>query len=179
MVGLDKVLEKAKELGFEHCGPMEPEKLEFRTEVREMCSSDRCHKYGTSWSCPPGCGTLEELKEQAAQYHRGVIVQSTGIMEDDFDIETIMDTEERHHERFRAFAAWLRSQEPECMPLGAGPCQLCDECTYPDSPCRFPDQMMPSMEACGLLVTDVCVGAGLKYEYTSETITFTSCALLK
>ena len=62
--------------------------------------------------------------------------------------------------------------------MGAGSCTRCAKCTYPDRPCRYPDKLWPSMEACGLLVRDVCVLAGLDYYHGSGTMTYSSCILI-
>lgn len=171
-------LQMGEEIGFSHVGMVSAQVLCFREEVRDMCAADRCHMYGKSWTCPPGCGTIEEMAQQAKQYHRGILLQSTGQLEDDFDIETMQETEEIHKARFKAFVDWLRKEKPDCMPMGAGACQICPECTYPDAPCRFPKLAMPSMEACGLLVSQVCEQAGLPYYYGRQTMTYTSCALI-
>ena len=68
-------------------------------------------------------------------------------------------------------------QKGHCLPLTAGSCTLCRKCTYPERPCRFPKKRFSSMEAYGLLVSDVCLKSGLKYYYGPKTITYTSCIL--
>ena len=40
-----------------------PQEIPFSAEVRGMCEANRCGRYGTSWSCPPGCGDWEALRE--------------------------------------------------------------------------------------------------------------------
>lgn len=175
---MEEIIQYARELGFEHVGPMDPRKLAFLPEVREMCASDRCHMYGKCWTCPPGCGTLEEIRKKALTYRRGILLQSTGCLEDEFDAETMQQTEARHKQRFRAFAEQLRQWAPGCMPMGSGPCEICSSCTYPDQPCRFPQKAVPSMEACGLLVSEVCQSSGLGYYYGPKTMTYSSCALI-
>ena len=64
----EKLNELALECGFSHCGPMEVSRLELREEVRDMCKTNSCGQYGKRWSCPPGCGELEELRAQIAPY---------------------------------------------------------------------------------------------------------------
>jgi hypothetical protein len=62
--------------------------------------------------------------------------------------------------------------------MGSGGCGMqCAKCTYPDQPCRFPDKAFTSMEAYGLLVTDVCKSADTPYYYGRNTVTFTGCVL--
>lgn len=173
-----EILAVARQIGFEHAGMFTPGELKFLPEVREMCAGGRCNMYGHCWTCPPGCGTLEESRQRASGYTRGILLQSTGALEDDFDVEHMMETEQLHKERFLRFTRWLKHQVPRCMPMGAGACTICKPCTYPNSPCRFPDQAIPSMEAYGLLVSDVCQQAGLAYYYGPRTLTYSSCALL-
>ena len=44
-------------------------------------------------------------------------------------------------------------------------------------PCRYPTKRLSSMEAYGLLVSDVCTRSGLAYNYGARTMTYTSCVL--
>mgnify|MGYP005879068963 FL=1 len=168
----------ALEAGFSHAGPLNMSALKFLPEVRSMCAADRCQSYGRNWMCPPGCGTLEDAAARAAGYRRGILLQSTGQLEDDFDVETMMDTEAAHKERFKSFTALVRGELPGCLPMAAGTCTICRQCTYPDAPCRFPERAIPSMEAYGLFVSQVCQDSGMAYYYGPRTITYTSCILL-
>lgn len=173
-----ELLDLAIQCGFDHAGPLNVAAMEFNPAVRDMCAADRCRSYGRCWTCPPGCGTLEEISARAAAYLRGVLLQSTGQMEDDFDIEVMMDTERLQKERFRAFVDRVREEYPNCLPMSSGACGVCSICTYPDAPCRFPQLAIPSMEAYGLVVSQVCQDAGLPYYYGPQTITYTACVLV-
>lgn len=175
---METLLRLAEKIGFSHVGEWKTENLRFLPEVREMCAADRCRNYGKSWTCPPYCGTLEEISARAAQYKRGILVQTTGIMEDDFDIECMMETEQRQKECFFRLVEEVRTRYPNCLPMSSGACAVCKTCTCPDEPCRFPARAIPSMEAYGLVVSEVCEGAGMPYYYGSKTITYTSCILI-
>ena len=78
-----------------------------------------------------------------------------------------------------AMCARLRQETSGLLALGAGSCTRCKQCSYPDAPCRFPERMTSSMEACGMLVLQVCKDNGLTYYYGPNTIAYTSCFLLK
>lgn len=173
---LDEALALARQCGFSHWGPIRMDALQFLPEVRDMCAAGSCHQYGRCWTCPPACGTLEEAAQNARRFTRGVLVQSTGQMEDDFDVEAISDTESVHKERFLRFAREVRDRTDECLPMAAGSCTTCPTCAYPE-PCRFPDRAIPSMEAYGIFVSRLCEDSGLGYYYGEKTITFTSCVL--
>ena len=173
---LQEVLDLARDCGFSHWGGMNMEKLAFLPEVRDMCAAGSCGQYGRCWSCPPACGSLEEISRKAGGYPMGVLVQSTGQMEDDFDVDTMMETERLHKQRFLDFTRQMRAREPGCLPMAAGSCTVCERCAYPE-PCRFPEQMIPSMEAYGIFVSQLCSDSGLGYYYGPKTITYTSCVL--
>ena len=42
---------------------------------------------------------------------------------------------------------------------------------------RLEEKMFSSMEACGILVSEACTLAGLKYYYGPRTLTYSSCVL--
>ncbi len=172
-----QLLELAESCGFERVGMLNIPALEFNPAVREMCAADRCHSYGRCWTCPPYCGTLEHFAAKAASYSRGLIVQSIGQMEDDYDYESMMETETLQKERFCALTEKVREIYPECMPLAAGACRICEKCACPDEPCRFPELAVPSMEASGLNVSKTCRDSGIDYYYGPQTIAFTCCIL--
>lgn len=173
----EEITALALESGFTSAAPLEMSSLVFRPEVREMCSADKCRSYAKCWSCPPACGSLESITSRAASYSSGIIVQTTGSMEDDFDMAAIRDTMLEHKKSFDNFVRQMRLIKGNCLPMGAGACTRCRKCTYPDRPCRHPDRLYPSMEAYGLWVSDVCTRSGLGYNYGPQTITYTSCIL--
>ena len=170
-----QVAKLAEETGFSHIGLLDPAALCLRQEVRQMCAA--CHQYGKRWSCPPGCGELEQLKQKITGFSRGILLQTTAELEDEFDGEGMMEAEQLHKERFFQMTERLRALPGNYFPLGAGCCALCKTCTYPHDPCRFPERMIFSMEACGLVVADVCRDNGMPYHYGENTITYTSCIL--
>ncbi len=169
----------AHEIGFSHAAVFDATNLRALDEVREMCRSDRCRRYNKSWSCPPACGTIEETTARMKAYQKGVLVQTTAELDDDFDVEHMAEAEKRHKAHFMTLARQLRLMLPDCLPLSAGSCNICQSCSYPEKPCRFPGKMLSSMEAYGLLVSEVCTMAGLKYYYGPKTLTYSSCVLWK
>ena len=168
----------AKEIGFEDSCRLNMDSLTVMQEVRDMCAADKCKIYGTRWACPPGCGSIEHCRERIGRYTDGILVQTIAKLEDEFDIEGIGAAQKLHDKRFETLARQIRCFQKDCLPLSAGTCKRCDVCTYPDKPCRFPGKMLSSMEAYGLLVSDVCTKSGMPYYRGEKTITFTSCVLL-
>lgn len=176
---IEKLTELALKEGFTHAGQLNLQALVFMPEVREMCRADRCRAYGKNWRCPPACGSLEEAHARAAQYSFGMIVQTVGQMEDEYDYETIERAGKAHGESFISMMREIKKMYPDVLGMGAGTCNRCKECTYPDAPCRFPEDSYSSMEAYGLWVSKVCELSGIPYNYGKNTIAYTSCYLLK
>ena len=164
--------------GFSYYSPLDVSKLEFLQEVRDMCNADKCRSYNTNWACPPACASLGELREKVKLYSGGVLVQTVGDLEDSYDWEGIMNAGKLHKENFGRMQKALASLNQPVFAMGAGACMICEKCTYPDAPCRFPDKVSASMEACGLFVSKVCTDNNLKYNYGPDKIAFTSCFLV-
>ncbi|MCL2494480.1 MAG: DUF2284 domain-containing protein [Oscillospiraceae bacterium] len=170
---------RALAFGFTSAGPLDAATLLPRQEVRDMCAADRCRHYGKSWTCPPACPSLEENRALLAKYKSGILVQTTGTPEDEFDLEGMVEIGREHMRRFHALHKMLREDYPRLLALGAGACELCGACTYPAAPCRHPEDALTSMEAFGLVVSDACTANGLKYNYGPGTMTFTGCFLVE
>ena len=147
----------AAEAGFTHTAPLDPATIVLKEEVRQMCAA--CGRYEKCWSCPPGCGCLEECRERVAAFRQGIL----------------METEALHKANFQKLRQTLKGEN--ILALGAGSCTVCKKCTYPDESCRFPEKRISSMEAYGMVVTEVCRANGMTYHYGKNTITYTSCVL--
>ena len=174
----EQLIEMAAAFGFEASAPLDVSTIKLKREVRDMCWDNSCGQYARRWSCPPGCGDLEECAERLKTRTRGILVQTIGEIEDSFDVESMAETESAHKRRLLEMSAALRKTAPNVLVLGAGCCTKCGVCTYPDAPCRFPEEMISSMEAYGILVLEVCKDNHLPYYYGPHRIAYTSCFLL-
>ena len=163
--------------GFSVAEDMDPNTLEFLPEVREMCAADRCQHYNKTWACPPACGTLEEWTEKCKRFKKGMLFQTIGDCEDSYDFEAMAETAKQNGINFEKFVDALVAEKIDCLPMSAGTCIRCKECTYPDAPCRFPEKLFPSMEACGLFVSKICKDNNVPYYYGSQKLAYTGCVL--
>ncbi len=175
---IEQLIEIAKEAGFTTVSEMDPATINLREDVRAMCADNTCKIYGRNWTCPPACGTLEECRARVAKYHRGIIVQTTGELEDSMDFEGMTEIGRRHKENFAALTPRVREAFPDTLPLSAGGCTVCKTCTYPDEPCRAPQLAFSSMEGYGMLVSEACKANGVPYYYGTNTLTYVGCYLL-
>ncbi|MDO4573140.1 MAG: DUF2284 domain-containing protein [Clostridia bacterium] len=177
-LNMEALAQAARKHGFDHAAALDPSAVRLRAEVRDMCASNKCGRYGACWTCPPACGELALCEARLRAYSRGLIVQTVGLLEDSLDFEGMQEAERRHKAMYESFADELRKRFPGLLALGTGGCSICERCAYPDAPCRFPERAFSSMEAYGMLVTDVCAQNGLSYYYGPNTIAYTACYLL-
>ena len=164
--------------GFTATAPLDVSTIELKSDVRKMCEENTCGMYDRCWSCPPGCGSLEECTGKLRQFTRGILVQTCGEVEDSFDFEAMAEIKEDPARHYDAMYQALRQQGARVLALSAGGCTTCAKCTYPDAPCRFPDKMVSSMEAYGMVVLEVCKANGLQYYYGSDKMAYTGCFLV-
>ena len=168
-----------EESGFEGIGEFDTKELRVRKEVRAMCEVNKCDRYNTSWSCPPALESLEVYQEKLTSYTGGYVFQAIARMEDAFDYEAIKAAQDLYAERFDILQEKVKDFPGEIMLFAAGRCKLCEKCTYPDNPCVHPDRTFPSLEACGLIVSEVCQLAQVPYYHGPNTVAFIGAALYK
>ena len=167
----------ALEMGFSAAAALDPRRLVVRPEVRAWCAEDKCGNYDTSWACPPGCGSLEDCAALLRRHARGILLETNLFRDDLEDREALLAGYEAHQARFRDFAARFCRENPGALLLGAGACPVCEVCSYPQAPCRNPAARVSSLEACGVLVEEVCRDCGLPY-YTGQNLSFVACCLI-
>ena len=155
---------------------IEPQKLTFSAAVREACESNMCGRYGKCWTCPPGAGDWQKLRDHYMEYSHAFVYTTCHELEDSFDFEGMTSASKAHSELDDAFFDYLSENIDEPHELaGAGSCSLCgDACTYPDAPCRHPDRARRSMEACGMEVTTLAKDCGIHYMNGENTVTYFS-----
>ena len=169
-------IQVAREIGFDEAAILRIDTLKPMQAVRDMCAADKCKAYGKNWTCPPECDTLEQCEGQMQSYRQGILVQTVGKLERTIDTKGYAQAALRHRELFRAFTDLVRKVYPDALCLGAGVCDLCGQCAYPE-PCRFPDKRIYAMEGYGLFVTQVCKDNQIPYYHGAKTIAYSACVL--
>ena len=180
LMTLEKIEKLAERIGFSAINRINMEALVTLKEVRDMCAADKCNMYGKRWSCPPSpiCGNIDDAEKNMRSFKEGLLLQYTENMKNPFDYEAIRNAEKTHKKMFEVLVYQVRITGTRYLALGSGACTRCYTCTYPDKPCRYPDKLYPSMEAYGLMVSDVCARSGVPYNYGTQAMTFTACILI-
>jgi len=156
---------------------IETSEIPFSQQVVDMCKANRCGKYGTCWTCPPGVGTLDELERRIKSYKNACVFTCRYDLEDSFDFEGMVEGQKSAKRVLQNIIEQLRADGEKIMALGCEGCGLCEECTYPDAPCRFPEKAVPSVEACGINVVELAKKSGINYNNGADTVTY-FCVIL-
>ncbi|MBE7066952.1 MAG: DUF2284 domain-containing protein [Ruminococcaceae bacterium] len=151
----------------------------FTQAVRDACKANICGKYGVCWSCPPGVGEWQELQERFYKYSKAFIYTTCHELEDSFDFEGIVEGQIKHRQLDDYIRQQLVTQGIEFELLTVGGCNICEKCTYPDSPCRFPDKLRIPMEACGIDVVTLSKLCGIHYMNGPDTVTYFSAVFYR
>ena len=173
---LEEAVAGSKErLQIHEYGFMKPEKLVVSESVRMLCEQNACGCYGKTWACPPGVGPLEECERKMKSYENIFVFTTKHELEDSFDWDGMMDGKKEHEEMTPGVVELFRQHCPDMMVLSTEGCAKCEDCTYPDEPCRFPDELHPSIESYGVEVNRLAGTAGVNYINGQNTVTFFSC----
>lgn len=141
------LLELAKQEGF-HAAMIAPEDILVDGKFRAFCEENLCGNYGANYSCPPDCGTVEELHEKLLAEERVLVVQTI------HDIAGYEDKPGMNHAKVTHNAMVLRLMEKLRQAGYAGfcsgynGCPLCDPCKRKENaPCAHPDKQISCMSA--------------------------------
>lgn len=158
--------------GFFEYGIVDTGKINFSQEVRKMCEANTCRRYGKTWACPPGVGTLEECRQRIQQYEKMLVFTGKYDLEDSFDFEGMMESARHFSAACRAFDAAMKPHIGNYLVFSNEGCDLCEKCTYPDAPCRFPERAHGSLEGNGIFVNELAKLAQVKYNNGPNTVTY-------
>ena len=123
------------------------------------------------WQC-------EELLDDITSRRAGIVVQTVRDGVDYFeDMEILAETHALHNKRLDRLTRAMRAELEGVLEFSTGGCDLCEECTYPDAPCRKPDERRESLSAHGVAVGATCERAGLDYSFVNGSVRFVGMIL--
>lgn len=143
---VDEACQTARDAGWSVSVVDPPEYCEDdAVRCLDSCAQNLCKCYGTSWSCPPGW--TERLDSLLDRFDSAVLLDKR------FDIdpkdESAMDRAGSELKTvMRRMYIVMRGAGIDCMGFADGRCDYCGVCSYPE-PCRFPEQLIPSISATG------------------------------
>ena len=153
---------------------IDPAQLEFSDRIRYICQAE-CPRYGKSWACPPGVGSVTECKAKCLGYQECLVVGTITECLDIADIDETLATRPEHEKLTDQVADMLRDMGVEPYILSTDSCAICENCTFPEGkPCRHLDRMHPCVESHGINIIPALEENGLEFQYGGNIITWYS-----
>lgn len=169
----EEILAIAKKEGFQHAALIGTERIVFDPSFRPYCAENLCGQYGANYSCPPDCGTPEEMKERVLAHPYALVLQTEWEIESFADREKLKFGKDRHNEAMFRLIARLREAGHEGFMIGASGCSLCKPCAVlKGEPCRFPELRYSCMSAYCIYVKKLAEDCGIRYDYENGSLPY-------
>lgn len=158
--------------GFQDSSTVKTSALRFHAEVRATCEGNRCRGYGRSWACPPAVGSLEECKARVLGFEKLQLFSKAYLLPDSMDFSAVGSAMRDFKECAWELGRQLRPKLSKLLILSNEGCSRCRACTWPEEACRFPEDLQPSIEGFGFIVSELAKQAGIPYMNGKSTVTF-------
>ena len=152
----------------------DPRELEFSSRIRWICENE-CPRYGKSWACPPGVGSVDCCRQVCMAYDHCLLISSIVEVRDIADMDETLATRPDHEALTEQVRELMKQQGVDPFILSTEACTVCDRCAILDGqPCRFPEKMHPCVESHGINVVDVLERRGLDFQFGANVVTWIS-----
>ena len=169
----EKLIETALEEGFAAASVVDTARIPFDESFRVYCEENLCGQFGMNHSCPPICGTFEDMKNRICSHKRALVLQTVWEISDYTDKAAIKEAKGMHNRTSLVLMDKLRSQGVPGFLVGASGCALCSPCSAAEGePCRFPQLQYSCMSAYCIFVSKLCGGCGLEYDCGNGLLAF-------
>lgn len=177
----DKILTQAAEKKlFSAACVIETKKIVFKPEFRAFCEENYCGQYSANYSCPPECGTPEEMKNRILQYQYALVLQSKCELPDVHDKEAVRRAKLAHNQAAHELKLEIEADCGESLLAGCGCCMLCSPCAMREGrPCKYPKERYSCMSAYCIYVKDLAEKCGMEYDGKDGVIPFFSLITFK
>lgn len=150
----------------------------FSERIRWICEHE-CPMYDRTWACPPAVGSVEECRRRCLEFDEALLIATITEVSDIANIDETLSTRAPHEAITHQVAELLRAQGLRVMALSTEACALCENCAWPDAPCRHPEKMFPCVESHGIVVTDLAEKTGIDFYAEGNLVTWFSLLFYK
>lgn len=165
-----KLMELAHQEGF-LAAVIEPEKIPVDGKFRVFCEENRCGKYHANYSCPPDCGTVEELHQKLLGEERALILEKQWPIQGYEDKAGIEQAKREHNAMVLRLLDKIRQAGMEGFCSGYNGCPLCTPCRQVEGkPCAFPEKRISCMSAYCVDVAELARRCELPFAWDSNML---------
>ncbi|HIT33838.1 MAG TPA: DUF2284 domain-containing protein [Candidatus Faecousia intestinigallinarum] len=163
----------AAEEGFSAAAVVDTSEIPFDPMFRPYCAENLCGQYGVNHSCPPDCGTPEEMKARITAHKKALVLQTIWDIDNYSDSAAIKQAKGQHNASTLRLVERLRRQGLDGIIVGASGCALCTPCARKEGlPCRFPKLQYSCMSAYCIFVSKLTEKCGMEYDCGAGLLAF-------
>jgi len=160
----EQMLSLAAQEGFSCAAVTDTSGITFDPSFRPYCEENLCGQYGANHSCPPDCGTPEQMKARVMAHQKALVLQTIWEIRDYSDHEAIRQAKSAHNAAQLRLAKAMRAAGIPGFLVGASGCALCSPCRRTmGEPCRFPEDQYSCMSAYCIFVRKLAEQCGMEY----------------
>ena len=160
-----ELLELVREEGFA-AAFIDPRDIPVVPEFRMFCEENRCGKFDANYSCPPDCGTVEQLRERILAERRAIILTSHWEVDGYDDKEAVQFARKAHNTAILRIMEAMKKGGWSGFAAGYGGCALCNPCKRTlNQPCAFPEKRISCMSAYCINVAELAQRCGLEFSW--------------
>ena len=138
---------------------------------RKFCEDNLCGKYNANYSCPPGCGTVEEVHQRLFSEEKALVLQTIHEIGSYENKTAILESKKNLNIAVLHLTEKLRQTGLQGFFLGYGGCPLCDPCKQiTGEPCAFPEKRISCMSAYCIDVGKLANRCGLEFAWMPEKL---------
>lgn len=146
--------------------------LVFSEKVRYICEHE-CNHYNKSWACPPNIPSVEECMKECDEYDNVLLFSTVAEVTDNLNFTECLAARKDHEQVTRELRDEFKKHFNKVLTLSTG-CMMCDECGYPDVPCRHPEERLSTIESHGILIMQTAESIGMCYDCGNNMVTYFS-----
>lgn len=169
----EKYVIYASEEGFSEAALIDTSEIVFDPSFRPYCEENLCGQYGVNYTCPPICGTPEEMKQKILTHKKALVLQTVWNISDYTDKDAIKHAKSEHNAAQIRLIKRMRKEGAGSILVGASGCALCTPCAMKEhQPCRFPEFAFSCMSAYCIFVRLLAEKCSMSYDCGEGKLAF-------
>lgn len=160
-----EMIQCAIDEGFANAAIVDTVDIVFEFSFRSYCGENLCGQYGANYSCPPDCGSPEQMRDRILAHKKGLVLQTIWQVRDYADLPAIKAAKKSHNAAELKVVKALREAGHDGIIVGASGCSLCSPCAQTQGLlCKFPDLKYSCMSAYCVFVKKLADKCGMEYD---------------
>lgn len=169
----EELIGRAMAEGFSAAALMDVRDIVIDPMFRPFCAENLCGNYGANYTCPPDCGTVEEMEAKLRGYGQALVLQTKWPITDYTDKRAIREAKAFHNGAMLRLIDEMKRAGYDGLMAGASCCTLCESCAIGEGkPCRLPDRKWSCLSAYCVFVRKLAEACGMEYACADGSLAF-------